>query len=202
MPSPENDTATSLGRVSVVMMARAASAPPVRERASQAAGTPVSNVGMSNWTPITPVDATMTSLAGQPTCSPTISVVFWALRRPTSPVAALAQPEFTMRARAHPYDTPSRWSRETMTGAAQNTFWVNVAAHDAGSSATMRAMSSLSGSARKPAWMPAAAKPCALVTPPPEMTVRPSISGMPPVSPRGLTICVSSFCTSAIAFSI
>ena len=137
--SPENVTAASFGRVSVVMMARAAFAPPSRDSARYATGTPCSNVSMSSCTPMTPVEATMTSLAGQPTASPTSSATACALSMPTLPVAAFAHPEFTTRARAVPYDTPSRCSRDTVTGAAQNTFCVNVAAHEAGSSATTSA---------------------------------------------------------------
>ena len=123
---------------------------------------------------MTPVEATMTSFAGHPTTSPTIRAVARALSSPTEPVAAFAAPELTTRARAVPYETPSRCSRETVTGAAQKTFCVNVAAHEAGSSATTSAMSRRFGSALKPAWTPEALKPLALDTPPPSMKVKPS----------------------------
>src|SRR5687768_11947903 len=56
-----------------------------------------------------------------------MAAICCALRSPSSPVAALAQPEFTT--------TPEAWpsllrsiSRETITGAAANPFWVNTAA--------------------------------------------------------------------------
>ena len=84
-------------------------------------------------------------------------------------------PELTTAARAVPYDTPSRCSRDTITGAAQKTFCVNVPAQAHGSSATTSAMSKRSGFLRNPAWMPAALNPCALVTPPPSMNAMLSI---------------------------
>ncbi len=102
MPSPENDTAASFGYVSVVMMARAASAPPSAESAAVAAGRPVPKGAMGRCTPMTPVDATSTSEAGQPTASPAITAVSRAASRPGSPVAAFALPEFTTTARAVP----------------------------------------------------------------------------------------------------
>ncbi len=61
-----------------------------------------------------------------------------------------------------------------MTGGEQNTFCVNTAAAAQGSSATTSARSSFWGLARKPAWMPAALKPAALVTPPSGSRVSPS----------------------------
>ena len=51
---------------------------------------------------MTPVDATSTSEAGQPTASPAITAVSRAASRPGSPVAAFALPEFTTTARAVP----------------------------------------------------------------------------------------------------
>ncbi len=55
--------------------------------------------------------------------------------------------------------TPSRCSRDTVTGAEQNTFWVNTAAHAHGSSATTSARSKRSGSLRKPACTPGSPEP-------------------------------------------
>ena len=95
-------TAASFGRVSVVMMARAASAPPPADSSDAAAGRPIPNGARGSCTPMTPVDATSTSDAGQPTASPAMRAVSRAASKPGSPVAAFAFPEFTTTARAVP----------------------------------------------------------------------------------------------------
>ncbi len=51
---------------------------------------------------MTPVEATSTSEAGQPTASAVMDAMARAASRPRSPVAALATPEFTTTARAVP----------------------------------------------------------------------------------------------------
>ena len=145
------ETAASFETVSVVMMARAALFPVASSRASCNAGTPVSKGAISSCWPMMPVEATSTSSGMQPTVEATMPAVLRAFSSPTDPVAALAMPELITMARAKPYPTPSRCSRETVTGAAQNTFWVNTPAAGHSSSASTNAMSRRLGSSRKPA---------------------------------------------------
>ena len=78
-------------------------------------------------------------------------------------MAALALPELRITARARPL---AERSRETCTGAAQKRFWVKVAAQTQVWSAATSARSRRLGSARKPAWTPAALMPLAAQTPP------------------------------------
>ena len=61
-----NSTATSLGFVSVVMMARAASAPAWREMRRPASAMPARTFSIGRRTPMTPVEATSTSSTVQP----------------------------------------------------------------------------------------------------------------------------------------
>ena len=91
-----NSTATSLGLVSVVMIARAASAPPCRERRRPASATPARTFSMGRRTPMTPVEATSTSSTGQAILSATIPAVSRASRRPPAPVPAFAHPALTI----------------------------------------------------------------------------------------------------------
>ena len=92
----------TFGKVSVVMMARAASSqPPGTASCARVSSTP-SNLPASSGSPITPVEARNTSPVLQPTALAAIdavSVVDW---RPVLPVKALALPEFTTSARAWP----------------------------------------------------------------------------------------------------
>ena len=115
---------------------------------------------------MTPVDATSTSSALQPSTCDTISQVSRATVSPGSPVAALALPELIATACTRPQPVPPRCERETVTGAAQNRLVVKVPAAATGRSARTRAKSPRSGFLRKPAWTPAAMNPAALVTPP------------------------------------
>ena len=146
---------TTLGRVSVVRMARAARSPPSTERSRAARAIPSRTLSMGRGTPMTPVEATTTSSAAQPKASAVRAAISRASARPASPVAAFAQPAFTTTARARP---ERRCSRDTSTGAAQARFWVNTAAAEQVRSATISARSSRSGlipaataAARKPA---------------------------------------------------
>ena len=148
------------------MMARAAAAPPAGESCSTAAGTPVSNGAMSSCWPMTPVEARSTCSGSHPNIWETMSQVSRATARPGSPVAALALPELTATAWTRPQLSAPRCSRHTVTGAAQNRLVVNTPAALTGRSAASSAKSARSGLRRKPAWMPAALKPRALVTPP------------------------------------
>ena len=66
-------TTTCFGFVSVVMMARAASAPPSRETRGAASAIPARSFAIGRRTPMTPVEATTTSSARQPTARATSS---------------------------------------------------------------------------------------------------------------------------------
>src|SRR5262245_51039648 len=80
-----------------------------------------------NCTPITPVELTRTSLAGQFHSAAAASITFAARLRPSAPVAAFAQPELITMPRTLPLDL-SRFSLETVIGAAHTRFCVNTAA--------------------------------------------------------------------------
>ena len=67
-----------------------------------AAGSAARIFPMSSATPMTPVDATSTCSAAQPTTLAVSAAISCATRRPLSPVHALAQPLFTTIARAMP----------------------------------------------------------------------------------------------------
>ena len=94
--------AASLGWVSVVMTAQAASwaASGVAASASTMAGTPFTYGSKGSCTPMTPVEATSTSCSSQLSTWATRAQAFSAHRRPGSPVAALALPELRTTARA------------------------------------------------------------------------------------------------------
>ena len=89
---------TSLGRVSVVMMAVAAAGQPSGESSSTTLGTPASTLAIGSCTPITPVLITKTECSCAPRCSATSSAVRRALASPSTPVQALAQPALTTMA--------------------------------------------------------------------------------------------------------
>ena len=174
--------ALSLGLVSVVMTARAASFAACGERSSAAAamGTPVVKCSSESGTPMTPVEHSSTSSASHPSSRATSSAVERATSQPGAPVEALALPELSTTARARPSAT---CSRETCTGAAQNLFCVKVAAQTHVSSAATKARSRRLGSPLNPAAMPAARTPSAAHTPPsqptnPNSRAVPSSSGM------------------------
>ncbi len=158
-PPTANGTVTSLGRVSVVMMARAAKAPPSQDSAATARGIPSRSLSMGRWTPMTPVEATTTSSGRHPKAVAVSDAISRASRSPRSPVAALAHPAFTTTARAWP---PRRCSRETTTGAAWARFVVKTPAAAQVRSATSRARSGWSG--LMPAATAAARKPRGAVT--------------------------------------
>ena len=135
--------AASFGNGSVVMIARAASAPwpASAPSAPNAAGSPRRIFSIGSATPMTPVDATSTCSAGQPTRRAVSSAMSRATCSPSSPVHALAQPLLTMIARAAPPER-ARCSRDTTTGAACARLVVKTAAACAGTSETSSARSS------------------------------------------------------------
>ncbi len=95
-------TACSFGNGSVVMIARAASLPWPRASAGTAARMPADTLSIGRPTPITPVEATSTSSARQPSAAATSAAMRRAFAMPSSPVQALAQPLLTTMARARP----------------------------------------------------------------------------------------------------
>ena len=92
----------SLGNVSVVMMARAASTQPSPCAACVRASNTPPNLRASSGSPMTPVDARKTSPGLQSTALAARSAVSLVAARPFLPVNALALPELTTRARARP----------------------------------------------------------------------------------------------------
>jgi hypothetical protein len=101
-PSMSSSTAASLGTVSVVMMASRARAPPLLESPALSAGIAFSIASMLILWPITPVDATITSVASRPQASAAKRAMALASARPCSPVQVLALPELTITALARP----------------------------------------------------------------------------------------------------
>jgi hypothetical protein len=95
-------TAASFGNGSVVMMARAAAPPPSSDNAVTAAGTPVRRAPMARFTPITPVDATITCCGSTARAAATSADISSASAMPCGPVQALAQPLFVTIAQATP----------------------------------------------------------------------------------------------------
>ena len=158
--------ADSFGNGSVVMMARAASAPWAASAPSapKAAGSPRRSFWIGSATPMTPVEATSTCSAGQSTRRAVSNAMSRATWSPSSPVHAFAQPLLTMTARAAPPER-ARCSRDTTTGAAIARLVVKTAAACAGTSDTSSARSS-PPLALMPALVPTARKPRGAVTPP------------------------------------
>src|SRR6185437_2859782 len=95
---------------------------------------------VGSGTPIIPVEDGNTAVAATPrlfaVCSQTCRHAF----TPARPVAQFAFPAFTSTARTRPRDAASD-SRPTSTGAATKRFFVNTAAADVPSAASMSAKS-------------------------------------------------------------
>src|SRR5213594_768316 len=157
-------TAQCLGRVSVVMIARAASAPPSAESRSAAWRRPSATGATGNGTPITPVERTSAVLGGRPAASSAAWAMARAASRPAAPVQAFATRAFIATARTRPGRSLSR-SASYSTGAARTALRVNTPAVAQlvalTSSATSGAPSALS-----PACAAAAEKPRGDVTDP------------------------------------
>ena len=125
--SVRTSTAYSFGNGSVVMMPRAAAAPPDSLSAAAACGMPVRSLSIFRLTPITPVDSTSTCDTSQPTAAAVNVAISWASARPCGPVHALAQPLLVMMARARP-PVAARCFSQTSNGAALARFNVNTPA--------------------------------------------------------------------------
>ncbi len=104
----------TLGKVSVVMIALAASSQPSSRASATSRSMTPSNASALSGSPITPVEARKTSSALQPTAL----AASWAVKaqavRPVLPVKALALPELTTSARAL---RPLSLARHHSTGA-------------------------------------------------------------------------------------
>ena len=133
--------ATSLGWVSVVRIARAASAPPLaRERPPRPRRCPRAPCPWAGRTPMTPVEATTTSAGRAARARPRRAPPSRARRAgPRSPVAAFAQPALTTTARARP--AGEVLARDHAPGAACARLVVKTPAAAQGASATRSARS-------------------------------------------------------------
>jgi hypothetical protein len=148
----------SLGTVSVVMMPRAASSrcAGLAPRADTTRGNPAASVSFGRNRPITPVEQTSMSAAGQPSRRATSAVIHSASARPRSPVQAFELPELMTTPRAVARGT---LDRETLTGAPCTRFVVNTPAAEAGTSETNSDRSNTWGSFLIPQCRPAARNP-------------------------------------------
>jgi hypothetical protein len=93
---------TALARVSVVMIACAASNQPSARRSAIAAGRPATRRSTGSGSRITPVENGSTCSAASPICCASAAQVACALARPGSPVPALATPVLITSARIAP----------------------------------------------------------------------------------------------------
>ena len=126
-------SAASLGRVSVVIIARANCAPP--SRLSSISAMPASMRSIGRRRPITPVEPTSTSEGSTPRRAAASSAMRSASASPAAPVATLELPELTTSARATPRATRSRVSTR---GAPTTALRVKSAAAVAGRSESSR----------------------------------------------------------------
>ena len=163
MVKPSPWTTASLGLVSVVRIASAASVPPSRDRLPASVGVAPRIVSIGSGKPISPVELTSISPASQPIAAAAAAHIASASARPGAPVPALALPELTITPAARPPLAASR-SRQASIGGAANLLVVNTAAHATGrpSSVAISARSGFAGLI--PACIPDATKPKAAVT--------------------------------------
>ena len=101
LPPSSNSTAISLRTVSVVMMASAAAALPSGFRPSASVGSPAAMGSSFSLWPITPVEATTTSLAEMDSCCATSSLMASAISMPSA-LQVLALPLLQITAWALP----------------------------------------------------------------------------------------------------
>ena len=139
-PSISNSTATSLGKVSLVMIASAACRLPWLFAAAGNSAMEVSIFSIGSGTPMRPVEQTMTWRDRNPRALAVASAMRLAFSMPATPVQALAFPAFAMMARASP---DRRCIIDTRTGAALTRFVVNVPATTVSCGEWISAMSGL-----------------------------------------------------------
>jgi len=126
----------AFGKVSVVIMPRAAASQASSPSDACRDGSAETSFSCGRTSPITPVDAMNTCFAGQPARSAAAAAVAMQASRPALPVKTLALPAFTTTARALP--APSA-ARHQSTGAPGHLLEVNTPATvvpDASSSIT------------------------------------------------------------------
>src|SRR6266568_4315769 len=157
-------TAQCLGRVSVVIMARAASGPPSGVRRPAAARRPSATCSRGSGTPITPVDSTSAVRGGRPAACSAACAIARAAASPGAPVQAFATRAFIATARIRPGRSAKRSASYT-TGAARSAFFVNTPAVAQLVAPTSNATSG-APSALRPACAAAAVKPRGEVTEP------------------------------------
>ncbi len=105
MLHPSRATTAVLGTVSVVMIASAACPPPDGDSFPAASATPQASFSIGSRTPMSPVEHTATSLDGTPRVAATSPAVATASWYPSTPVQALAPPEFSTTAAREPSST-------------------------------------------------------------------------------------------------
>ena len=115
----------AFGNVSVVMMPRAASSHPSSRRLSCRPGRAATSFSCGSTSPITPVEATKTCLAGQSASLAAAAAVAAQASRPALPVKTFAFPAFTTTMRALP---PFSAARHQSTGAPGHLLVVNTPA--------------------------------------------------------------------------
>src|SRR5438445_426679 len=93
-PGVSNRTAQCFGRVSVVMMARAAAVPPAAVRWAAAARSPSAIGATGSGTPMTPVERTSAVRGGSPAACSAACAIARAAASPSGPVHALATRAF------------------------------------------------------------------------------------------------------------
>jgi len=130
----------TLGRVSVVIMAREAASQPSGASCAAAAASPAVIFAIGSRGPMTPVDITATERGGKPAAASAPAAIAAASASPPSPVHAFAQPELIATPRNPAGCSVSR-PRSYWTGAAGNALRVNTAAALQGRSLTTSARS-------------------------------------------------------------
>src|SRR5205085_4084327 len=113
------------GKVSVVMIARAAASQASAARSGITFGKAAEIRSAGGGSPITPVEAMNTSCESQPRRPAAVAAVDSTTCRPARPVNTLALPELTTIARILP---PGRHSRHQITGCPGIVDWVNTPA--------------------------------------------------------------------------
>jgi hypothetical protein len=121
----------TLGKVSVVMIARAASIRPSGLALAASLPRTAAILPLSSGSPITPVEAMNISAGAAPVASPAALATWATALAPMPPVKALALPELTTKARARPC---ARFWRHQSTGAEGHLERVNTPAAAAGAS--------------------------------------------------------------------
>ncbi len=113
-PSISAAAVEPLGKVSVVMIARAACSQPSAESRAAASGSAPRIFSVGRVSPMTPVEAMKTCFGSHPSSCAAAAAVVATASLPARPVNTLALPELTTIARACP---PERHSRHHSTGA-------------------------------------------------------------------------------------